>query len=64
MHWYLSLSLSTGVSMQYPRMLNVPIVLYLAYLTVQEEMLIRVGLTAENGIAYDTCGSLAVLVCC
>lgn len=28
-----------------------PTVLYLVYLTVQEEMLTTVGLTAENGIA-------------
>lgn len=41
-----------------------PVVLYLVHLTVQEEMLTRVGLTAENGIAYDTCGSPAVLFCC
>lgn len=59
-----SLRLSTGVSVQCPRMLNMPIVLYLVHLTVQEEMLTRVGLTAENGIAYDTCGSPAVLFCC
>jgi len=50
---YLSLGLNTGVSMQCPRMLSMPVVLFFAYPTVQEEVLTRAGLTAENGIPVE-----------
>lgn len=42
-------------------MLNVPVVLNMPY---SPERDIRIGLTAVNDMAYDTCGSLAFLFCC